>query len=209
MHKHKKAAVFLLTLFFFSVVINMVTAIPLAEARGGTLTKVFGAASKGTIATKSYKTARPSGLGAGSFARPSSNVSTNTGIGAGSFAQAGSAASHTAAHGQGSLAKTWVTPKPAPVINAPKKTTQSGIGVTQHSVQQKINRQVRSADELDAIKNPLDVRPIKLDKLGRPSQRSIGRKAEVARNPETGNIISVNPTSTKKAERLLRRLEGQ
>jgi hypothetical protein len=90
-----------------------------------------------------------------------------------------------------------------------KKTTESGIGVTRHSVHQKINRQVRSADELDAIKNPLDVRPIKVDKLGRPSQRSIGRKAEVARNPETGDIVSVNPTSTKKAERLLRRQGGQ
>jgi RHS repeat-associated protein len=90
-----------------------------------------------------------------------------------------------------------------------KRTTQSGIGVTRHSIQQKINRQVRSADELDAIKNPLDVRPVKVDKLGRPSQRSIGRKAEVARNPKTGDIVSVNPTSTKKAERLLRRQGGQ
>ena len=90
-----------------------------------------------------------------------------------------------------------------------KKTTQSGVGVTRHSVRQKINRQVRSADELDAIKNPLDVKPVKIDKLGRPSQRSIGRKAEVVRNPKTGNIVSVNPTSTKKVERLLRTQGGQ
>jgi RHS repeat-associated protein len=92
---------------------------------------------------------------------------------------------------------------------ASKKTTQSDIGVTRHSVQQKINREVRSADELDAIKNPLDVRPVKIDHLGRPSQRSIGRKAEVARNPETGDIVSVNPTSKRKAERLLNRQRGQ
>jgi hypothetical protein len=38
---------------------------------------------------------------------------------------------------------------------------------------------------------------------------AIGRNAEVVRNPETGEIVSVNPTSTKKAERLLRRLEDQ
>jgi hypothetical protein len=57
-------------------------------------------------------------------------------------------------------------------------------------------------DELDALKNPLLVKPVKVDSLGRPSQRYIGGKAEVAVNPETGRIVSVNPTSTKKAERL-------
>jgi hypothetical protein len=90
-----------------------------------------------------------------------------------------------------------------------KGKTSNGISVTRHGVNQKINRNVRSADELDAIKNPLDTRPIKTDALGRPSQRTIGRSAEVVRNPETGTIISVNPTSTKKAERLLRNLEEQ
>ena len=92
---------------------------------------------------------------------------------------------------------------------ATKKTTQSGISVSRHSVNQKIIRGVRSADELDALKNPLDIRPVKIDQFGRPSQRHIGRKAEVAVNPETGKVVSVNPTSTKKAERLLRRLEGR
>jgi hypothetical protein len=89
-----------------------------------------------------------------------------------------------------------------------KGATSSGIRVTAHSVEQKINRQVRSADELDALKNPLDVRPVKIDSLGRPSQRYIGERAEVAINPETGRIVSVNPTSSKKAERLLRQREG-
>jgi RHS repeat-associated protein len=89
---------------------------------------------------------------------------------------------------------------------ATRGTTRSGIGVTRHGVDQKITRGVRTADELDAIKNPLQTRPVRVDELGRPSQRVIGGRAEVVRNPETGEIISVNPTSSKKAERLLRQL---
>ncbi|MEX0961246.1 MAG: hypothetical protein WDZ28_00095 [Simkaniaceae bacterium] len=34
----------------------------------------------------------------------------------------------------------------------------------------------------------------------------IGKKAEVVLNPETGGIVSVNPTSTKKAEKLINEL---
>ncbi|MDQ1340982.1 MAG: hypothetical protein QG567_2140 [Campylobacterota bacterium] len=73
---------------------------------------------------------------------------------------------------------------------------------TKHSVQQKINRNVSSKDELDALRNPLQTKQTKYDNFGRPSQRFIGEKAEVAINPETNKIISVNPTSTKKAEKL-------
>lgn len=69
---------------------------------------------------------------------------------------------------------------------------------------QKINRGVRSADELDALKNPLKKGDIKVDAQGRPSQRFVGEKAETVINPETKKIISVNPTSTKKAQRLKR-----
>lgn len=87
--------------------------------------------------------------------------------------------------------------------------TAAEIGVTRHGVAQKINRGVRTVDELEAIKSPLDTRPVVIDKLGRPSQRVVGRNAEVVRNPESGEIVSVNPTSTKKSERLLRRKEDQ
>ena len=55
---------------------------------------------------------------------------------------------------------------------------------------------------LDAISSPLKVEEVKIDKLGRPSQRLIGQKAEVVINPETQQIVSVNPTSTKKLEKL-------
>lgn len=44
------------------------------------------------------------------------------------------------------------------------------------------------------------------DSMGRQSQRFIGRTAEVVVNPETGRIISINPTSSSKAAKLLREL---
>lgn len=80
------------------------------------------------------------------------------------------------------------------------------ITPTRHSVNQKINRGVSTADELDAYRNPLQVRDVVYDELGRPSQRYVGRQAEVVLNPETGGIVSVNPTSTSKLQRLLRQL---
>jgi len=73
---------------------------------------------------------------------------------------------------------------------------------TTHSLNQKINRQVKRADELDAIRNPLKTTDVKIDSQGRPSQRLIGEKATVAINPETNKIVSVNPTSSKLAEKL-------
>lgn len=73
---------------------------------------------------------------------------------------------------------------------------------TKHSVNQKINRGVTSKAELDALKKPLQKNSIKTDNLGRPSQRYIGEKAEVAVNPNTNKIVSVNPTSKQKAEKL-------
>ncbi|MDP3390426.1 MAG: RHS repeat-associated core domain-containing protein, partial [Methylococcaceae bacterium] len=61
---------------------------------------------------------------------------------------------------------------------------------------------------LDALKNPLKIGDVKTDQLGRQSQRFIGETGEVVVNPQTGRVISVNPTSAKKAERLLRQLEN-
>ena len=44
---------------------------------------------------------------------------------------------------------------------------------------------------------------MKTDALGRVSQRYIGKEAEVVINPKSGKIVSVNPTSTKKAMNLM------
>ncbi len=57
---------------------------------------------------------------------------------------------------------------------------------------------------LDGLKNPLKVNNVVIDHLGRPSQRFIGQFGEVVVNPQTGRIISVNPTSSSKAAKLLR-----
>lgn len=48
----------------------------------------------------------------------------------------------------------------------------------------------------------MQVKNIKYDKFKRPSQRYIGEKAEVAINPEVNKIVSMNPTSTRKAKKL-------
>jgi RHS repeat-associated protein len=60
---------------------------------------------------------------------------------------------------------------------------------------------------LDSLKNPLKITETKTDELGRASQRFIGKDATTAVNPETGKIVSVNPTSTKTAEKLIRAAE--
>jgi tetratricopeptide (TPR) repeat protein len=89
--------------------------------------------------------------------------------------------------------------------NVPK-TTRQNIIFTEHSLQRAIERGVTREAIFDAIESPLKVSPVKLDSRGRPSQRFIGKKAEVVLNPETGGIVSVNPTSTKKAEKLINEL---
>ena len=90
-----------------------------------------------------------------------------------------------------------------------------GLGVakgpiqhTKHSLNQKINRQVKSADELDAVRNPLKKTEVKYDSQGRPSEKFIGEKATVAVNPETGKVVTVHPTGSKLAERLKRQQGG-
>lgn len=78
-------------------------------------------------------------------------------------------------------------------------------GITKHGVERAIERGVKPAAIHDAIKNPLKVGEVITDKAGRQSQRYVGKTAETVVNPQTGKIISVNPTSTKKAEALIRK----
>ena len=56
------------------------------------------------------------------------------------------------------------------------------------------------------LKNPLKINNVVTDQLGRQSQRFIGQFGEVVVNPRTGRIISVNPTSSSKAAKLLKQL---
>lgn len=93
-------------------------------------------------------------------------------------------------------------------VNANKVIeTVSGIsikGFTKHGVHRAIERGVKSDAVLDALKNPLKIGRIITDQSGRQSQRFIGRYCEVVVNPGTGKIVSVNPTSSAKAARLLK-----
>nr|WP_313905082.1 RHS repeat-associated core domain-containing protein [Xanthomonas prunicola] len=76
-------------------------------------------------------------------------------------------------------------------------------GMTAHAVDQAINRGVKPGQILDAIKNPLKVAEAKVDALGRQSQKVVGSQVTVVVNPETGKIVTVYPTSTRTAEKLL------
>ncbi|WP_299223804.1 RHS repeat-associated core domain-containing protein [uncultured Psychroserpens sp.] len=80
-------------------------------------------------------------------------------------------------------------------------------GFTKHGLDQKMDRGVSSSSMLQAIKEPLQIGPVKFDDLGRPSQRFVGEKGTIAVNPQTGKVVSVNPTSTKRAARLKRKQE--
>jgi|AGTN01.2.fsa_nt_gi hypothetical protein len=92
--------------------------------------------------------------------------------------------------------------------------TKNGIkieGFTGHGVDRAIGDGFKRAGVspqsiLDSIKNPLKMNDVVTDSMGRQSQRFIGRSAEVVVNPKTGRIISVNPTSSSKAAKLLREL---
>ena len=63
-------------------------------------------------------------------------------------------------------------------------------------------RNISYTDIEAAFSHPIKIQDIKLDNLGRPSQRLIGEHVEVVINPQTNKIVSVNPTSSKKIKRL-------
>jgi hypothetical protein len=80
-------------------------------------------------------------------------------------------------------------------------------GFTGHAVDRAIGDGAKRAGVspqaiLDALKNPLKIGEVRIDNLGRQSQRFIGPNAEVVVNPQTGKIVSINPTSSSKAARL-------
>ncbi|WP_158629426.1 RHS repeat domain-containing protein [Flavobacterium microcysteis] len=98
--------------------------------------------------------------------------------------------------------------KPKLGIRALNGLTINGFG--KHSLNRAIGdfarKGVKPNSILDALKRPLVVKDVVTDGLGRQSQRFIGRTGEVVVNPSTGKIISVNPTSTSKATKLINKL---
>jgi tetratricopeptide (TPR) repeat protein len=79
---------------------------------------------------------------------------------------------------------------------------------TNHALERAIQRGVSRESIIDTLASPLKIEDVKIDSLGRPSQRFIGQKAEVVINPETNQVVSVNPTSTKKYEKLINEIEN-
>lgn len=79
-----------------------------------------------------------------------------------------------------------------------------------HARDQMRNRRVTDAQVADALACPLHVSSVRIDDQGRPSQKYIGRKATVARNPETGTICTVYPTGANRRRKyeLQRSAEG-
>lgn len=87
-------------------------------------------------------------------------------------------------------------------------TTQNGInitGFTKHGLNRAIERNVSTKSILESLKKPLQIKDVKVDSLGRESQRFIGSRASSVVNPSNGKIVSVNPTSTQKRNSFGRR----
>lgn len=83
------------------------------------------------------------------------------------------------------------------LINPPSISTLSD-----HAIKRASERGVSIQALDDALTNPLSVGKVKVDDKGRNSVRVVGESAEVVYNPDTGVIISVNPTHKKKAKKL-------
>src|SRR5690606_34941282 len=92
--------------------------------------------------------------------------------------------------------------------NAPKLIkAANGLeikGFAKHGLNRAIERGLSPKSILEALKDPLKTGEVIIDNLGRQSQRFIWKNAEVVVNPKSGQIISVNPTSTKKAAKLIK-----
>ena len=72
------------------------------------------------------------------------------------------------------------------------KKTSTGIeitGISRHVVDRAVSRGFDAESALDALQNPLEVGRIIADEKGQ-SQKFRGEKAEIAINPETGNLIT-------------------
>ena len=91
----------------------------------------------------------------------------------------------------------------AEIAQVGTKDVAGCTGFTKHGINQAISRDVAPNEILDALKKPLKIKEMKIDTLGRPSQRYIGQHAEVVINPSTKKVVSVNPTSTQKAKKII------
>lgn len=69
--------------------------------------------------------------------------------------------------------------------------------VSKHLVDRAVERKVETQTIIDALKNPLEIKEIKYDEYGRPSQKFIGKDTSVVINPSTGNIATTHKTGKR------------
>lgn len=73
-------------------------------------------------------------------------------------------------------------------------------GVSSHAIERAFERGITFEDVADALQNPLKIGKIKESSNGK-NQEFFGEKARVHINPETGNIITLWKTSSKKLKK--------
>lgn len=81
--------------------------------------------------------------------------------------------------------------------DALRKTILHGImdtGVSVHAKARMKERGIEIPQVIDAVKNPLQVEPVKTDEQGRSSVRFIGKQVTACFNPNNGNLITAWPT---------------
>ena len=106
--------------------------------------------------------------------------------------------------------KQWKTDQDSAKMEAQKVvgTSVNGVKIREvglHVYDQMAARNVTMEAILDAITDPLDIKPVKIGADGQPSFLVVGRKATAAINPETGKIATTYPTHTKTVNKLLRK----
>ena len=67
-------------------------------------------------------------------------------------------------------------------------------GISKHTTERAIERGGTIQTLTDALINPLEVTNTKYDKGGLPSKQYRGAVSTVVVNPDTGNVVSTNPT---------------
>lgn len=85
----------------------------------------------------------------------------------------------------------------------------STLSLTDHVLDQAIERGVTVDEMLDAVDNSLMDKPVKIDELGRPSFQRIGSKATVSINPDNYNVTSTWPTGEKTLKKIHERRRQQ
>ena len=70
-------------------------------------------------------------------------------------------------------------------------------GAVPHFIERLEERNLNIEDTIDALKNPINIGNIKLDRNGKPSIEFVGKKHRIQVNPETGKLITGWKTSRR------------